>query len=118
MKEPQDSSERRVARRVIRSLLIGAYEQGEGRLRAEDYAGAVYHFEIATEIAPDNPRLFFSLACAQALAGQKGRALQTLRRAIEKGFKDLESITTNRALDSLRKEAVYIEIVNSLKKEP
>lgn len=115
-KEPQDSSQRRVARRVIRSLLVGAYEQGEGRLRAEDYAGAVYQFEIATEIAPNNPRLFFSLACAQALAGQKGRALQTLRRAIEKGFKDLESITTNRALDSLRGEAVYIEIVNSLKK--
>jgi hypothetical protein len=40
-----------------------------------------------------------------------------LRKAIEKGFKDLESITTNRALDSLRGEAVYMEIVNSLKRE-
>lgn len=100
------------------SLASSAYEQAESSLRAADYADAVFNFEVATEIAPDNPLLFFEMACAYALAGQKGRALQALRKAVEKGFSDLESITTNRALDSLRAEAVYMELVKRLQKKP
>ncbi len=117
-RESQNTSQRRVAKRVLNSLLAGNYEQAQGALRAADYAAAAYSFEIATEIAPDNGRLLFDLACAQAQAGDKKRALQSLRKAVEKGFSDLDSILTNRALDNLRGDAVYISLVKGLKKEP
>lgn len=117
-KETQDTSQRRVARRVMRSLLVGAYERAERSLRAENYSDAISNFEFATEVAPENPRLFFELACAHARSGQKGRALQALKKSIEKGFSDLDAILTNRALDSLRGEAAYLALIKGLKREP
>lgn len=117
-KDTQDTSQRRVARRVMRSLVVAAYERADQSLRAENYSVAISNFEFATEVAPENPRLFFELACAHARSGQKSRALQALKKSIEKGFSDLDAILTNRALDSLRKETGYIELIKSLERKP
>jgi tetratricopeptide (TPR) repeat protein len=54
------------------------------------------------EINPSNPSLHYNLACYHALTGQDGPALNALQRAVELGFKSLESIETDPDLENLR----------------
>src|SRR2546423_1461269 len=114
--ENEDSSQRRIARRVLNQLFAQFYETGtlflEGQRR---YDQAVYNLGIAAEIAPKSQQVFYDLARAHALNGEKKKALQALRTAIELGFTDLNTITSDAALNSLRNEASYHEIVEGLK---
>ena len=54
------------------------------------------------EINPSNPSLHYNLACYHALTGQDGPALNALQRAVEFGFKNLESVETDPDLENLR----------------
>ena len=114
--ENEDGSQRRIARRVLNQLFAQFYETGtmllEGQRR---YDQAVYNLGIAAEIAPKSQQVFYDLARAYALNGDKKKALQALRTAIELGFTDLNTITSDAALNSLRNEALYREIVEGLK---
>ena len=115
-RETEDTSQRRVARRVLNQLFAQFYETGTTLLqRQRDYDRAVYNLEIAAEIATKSPQVFFDLARAYALNGEKKKSIQALRTAITLGFTDLEAITTDAALLSLRNEAQYREIVEGLK---
>lgn len=112
---PTDTSERRVARRVLVDLFAQFYEGGNNLLlRQTNYPEAVYDFEIAAEIAPDSAEVHYLLASAYALAGQKKKALSTLKTAVEKGFKDVQRLSDDKAFDSIRKESGYKDIVTTL----
>jgi tetratricopeptide (TPR) repeat protein len=115
-KAEHDSGDRRVARRVIEGLSVGLMEQGRELLQTQNRPGAAaIQFELATEINSDRPGAFFYLAWANALNGEKKKALQALQQAIEKGFSDVAAITDNKAFDSLRKEPQYQQLIQSLK---
>ena len=47
------------------------------------------------------------MARAQALNGQKKKALSTLQAAVEKGFNDADRVEGDRAFEGLRAEADY-----------
>ena len=68
-------------------------------------------------IAPDNPRLLYNLACAYALNRDRRNALDALRRAVAKGFKDAAAIESDKDLDGLRDDPAYKQIVEELKKK-
>ncbi|MDP6959630.1 MAG: HEAT repeat domain-containing protein, partial [Planctomycetota bacterium] len=53
------------------------------------------------------PDTLYNLACLQALSGEKSRALQTLRKAVEAGFIDKGWIEQDGDLQSLREEEAY-----------
>ncbi|HMF55181.1 MAG TPA: hypothetical protein VK619_02365 [Pyrinomonadaceae bacterium] len=115
-RENEDTGQRRVARRVLNALFARFYETGTVLLqRQRSYDEAVYNLEIAAEIAPKSPQVFFDLARAYALNGDKKKAIQALRTAVGLGFTELNAITSDAALDSLRGEASYREIVEGLK---
>ncbi len=112
-----DSEDRRVARRVRGQLLAQLREEASIDIEAKKYAEAVVDLSLAVEISPDSPRLLYALACAQALAGRKGDALDALRRAVEKGFTDADALATDPALESVRREAPFQRLLESLKKK-
>jgi tetratricopeptide (TPR) repeat protein len=112
---PKDTSERRVARRVLFDVFAQFYEGGSNLLlRQTNYPEAIYDFEIAAEIAPDNPEVLYSLASAYSLAGQKKKALSTLKTAVEKGFKSVQRLIDDKAFDPIRNENGYKEILTTL----
>lgn len=114
-KAETDTGERRVARRVLEGMFIGHLEQGRNLLQVQKrYDEAARKFELAGAFAPDRPGAFFYLAQACALHGNKKRALQALKTAIDKGFSDPAAITDNKAFDSLRNEAQYRQLMQSL----
>ena len=117
-KAPEDSSERRVARRVLDGLFIGMIEQGIGLLQTEKkYPESIKRFQIATEINPDRAGAFFYLAWAYAANRDKKKSLQFLNTAVEKGFSDAATITANKAFDFIRNEPEYQQIMARLTKQ-
>lgn len=116
-KAPDDSTQRRVARRVLDSLFIGLVEQGMSLLQTEKNASeSIRRFKLATEVNPDRPGAFFYLAWAYAANRDKKKSLQALNTAVEKGFSDTAMITATKAFDSLRNDPEYQQIMARLRK--
>jgi predicted esterase len=115
----EDSFERRVARRTLHGVFAFYFETAMSIIqRRKDYSLAVFNLEAASEIAENNPSVMYELATAYALNGEKKRALEALRRAIEKGFTDAARISSSEALAPLRKEPEYRKILESIKPKP
>ena len=113
-----DSTQRRVARRVLDGLFIGLIEQGINLLQTEkNYSASIKPLKMATEVNPDRPGPFFYLAWAYAANRDKKKSLQFLNTAVDKGFSDATTITTNKAFDLLRNEPEYQQIMLRLRKQ-
>jgi len=111
----QDTSERRVARRVTEGVYIGLFEQGLNLLQTQKrYVAAANIFQLATELAPERAGAFYYLASAYALSREKKKSLQALKDAVEKGFSDLDALANNKAFDSVRNEPAYQQIIQRL----
>jgi len=115
-KAEADSGERRVARRIINQVMAHFYEAAASlrwqRARPSEVVAAL---EIASEVAPRSPQIFYELAVAHAANSDKKRSLAALRKAFELGFKDKTTLEREPALEPLRGEADYKRLVESLK---
>jgi predicted esterase len=117
-KSTEDSTQRRVARRVLDGLFVGLVEQGISLLQTEkNYSASITHFKLATEVNPDRAGAFFYLAWAYAANGDKKKSLQFLITAVEKGFSDAAMITGNKAFDLIRNDPEYQQIMTRLGKQ-
>ncbi|HYV11455.1 MAG TPA: hypothetical protein VE980_11195, partial [Pyrinomonadaceae bacterium] len=117
-KAPEDSAQRRVARRVLDGLFIGLIEQGISLLQSEkNYSESIKQLKLATEVNPDRAGAFFYLAWAYAASGDKKKSLQFLNKAVEKGFSDRAMITDNKAFDLIRNDPEYQQIIARLKSQ-
>ena len=117
-KASEDSTQRRVARRVLDGLFIGLVEQGIGLLQTEkNYSESIKRLKLATEVNPDRSGAYFYLAWAYAANGDKKKSLQFLNKAVEKGFSDAGMITANKEFDSLRNDPDYQQILARIKKQ-
>ncbi|MGH9900597.1 MAG: TPR end-of-group domain-containing protein, partial [Pyrinomonadaceae bacterium] len=116
----KDTGERRVARRTLNQMFARYYEAAMNLRQRQGKPGLIAaNLEVAAEIAPDNPHILYELACAYSLNGERKKAIAALRRAVEKGFADVAEIIGNKALDPLRGEAGYRELIDGLnKKQP
>ena len=115
-KAEADSGERRVARRVLSLVTAHFYEAAaELRRRRGRAPEVVAALEVASEVAPDSPRLFYELAVAHALNSDRKRALAALRKAFDLGFKDAAALEGEPALEPLRDDAEYKRLVESIK---
>jgi poly(3-hydroxybutyrate) depolymerase len=115
---PDDSTQRRVARRVLDGLFIGLIEQGISLLQTEkNYSESIKRLKLATEVNPDRSGAFFYLAWAYAANRDKKKSLQFLSKAVEKGFSDAAMITANKAFDSIRNDPEYQQIMARLRKQ-
>jgi predicted Zn-dependent protease len=112
-----DSVERRVARRVLQGTYVRAYEQARDLRERKNYTLAALELEVVTAIRPERPLGFYDLAATCALAGDKKRAVENLKRAVEKGFKDAARMEQDRALAGLRQEAGFRRLVEEVKKQ-
>jgi predicted esterase len=114
----EDTGERRVARRVLHQMFARYYE-GALNLResGQNYSLAASTLEVVAEIAADNPNVFYELACTYALNKDRRKAIEALKKAVEKGFNDPARLSSDDALKSIQSEAGYKEILDSLNKK-
>ena len=113
----ESSPERAFARRVLNQFTITLFEQSQTLIQTRKYDLAASNLAIDAELMPDNWRLLYNLACAYALKGDNRRAIETLNKAVQKGFKNAGELENNNQLDKIREEAGFKKIVDELKKQ-
>ena len=111
-----NTSERRVAKRVLQSLVVRIYEEAFALKLRKEYSSIPAKLELLTMINPKDPRVFYDLAGAYARLRNKSKAKMALSRAIELGFSDLARIEQNEDFAILRDDADYQKLIATLKK--
>ena len=112
------NTDRTVARRTLSNLRVMLNEEAAQHRFQKRYADLVATLSLAVEIRPDNPQAFFALARAQSLAGQKREAIESLKKAVEKGFNSPEELRTNPDLEPIRNEKAFTQLIESVSKAP
>ncbi len=78
---------------------------------------AIFVLSIAAEISPDGPWIWYEIAAAHARKGSKKKALENLRKAVEKGWTDLPSLEAEPAFAALRQDKGYRELIAEIVKK-
>lgn len=76
--------------------------------------------EKLAQLEPENPVVFYNLACSYSLTQEFDRAITALHRAIELGYRDFTWLAKDPDLKNLREQPVYEEIkavIRQLKNE-
>ena len=106
--------ERREARRLLALFSITLREQANLHRYQKDYGALLDCWLLVDEVRPDVPQTLYQLAVAYALNGNKKQTLETLKRAIDKGWKDAQEIAHNTAFDLVRREPAYQQLIESI----
>lgn len=116
--ESDDPGTRLSARRLLNTLL-GQTSFYLPRMFTEqgNHDRTVFVLSIAAEISPDSPGIWYEIAAAHARKGSKKKALENLRKAVEKGWADLPSLEAEAAFAALRQEKGYRELVAEIAKK-
>jgi pimeloyl-ACP methyl ester carboxylesterase len=109
----EDSPARRVARRVVGGVSIGAMERVRELMSQKQYAEAARAAEVGVAVRPENANAWYSLAVAQAASGNTKRAIEALEQAAAKGFRNWERADAEPLLVRVRKDARYRRIQES-----
>jgi dienelactone hydrolase len=115
--DKKNLSEQQVARRTLGAFSANSFEGAQGLMFEKNYSAAAASLEIAALVRPESTGILFSLARAYALNGNKKKALEALKNAVEKGLTDAAAIEQNEAFLILRDDAEYKKIVGELKKK-
>jgi tetratricopeptide (TPR) repeat protein len=112
---PDDSDQRRVARRVLMGTFVSMLEQGRGLMAQKSYVDAANNYEVALMAHPDDPGAWYSLAVARSASGNKRSALDALEHAAANGFHDRERMEGEVLLERLRNQPRYRALVAKMK---
>jgi tetratricopeptide (TPR) repeat protein len=75
------------------------------------FDSAIVYLEKAVRLTPKNANTHYQLACSYALNDKKEQAVRYLQLAIDKGFKDYESLITDPDLINLKNFPPFVELV-------
>lgn len=110
----EDTAMGRLMRRTLNQVFAYFFEAGTIE-PGKNHRLAITNLELAAEIKPDGAGVFYYLAGAYALQGEKRKALDALQKAVERGFNDAAQIESNKDMDSLRGERQYKMILENIK---
>ena len=86
----------------------------EGLMADADYTGAIRQLRTGLERHPEDPMIWYNLACASALGGESPASIEALERAIALGFDDRSHIEQDTDLDSIRALPEYEELIRRM----
>jgi tetratricopeptide (TPR) repeat protein len=67
--------------------------------------------QLLVTIRPHDPTAHYNLACRYAILKQRDLALQTLRRAMELGYRDFRFISQDADLETIQKDPRFRELM-------
>ncbi len=103
-----------MALRVLISFSNQAYQEGSDYYREKDYEKAIIFFEISVNADKRNVFSAYNLACTYSLNKQEKQALNALKLAVQRGFKNHTHMKKDTDLDFIRDEKVFKEIMAEL----
>jgi Flp pilus assembly protein TadD len=81
--------------------------QGELLNRKGLHARAVLVDRRLAELLPDDCVVRYNLACSLAMVGQREAAIESLRQALEQGYRDFDYLHADGDLDALRGDPAF-----------
>jgi hypothetical protein len=64
------------------------------------------------ELRPDDPIVFYNLACSYTLVGWIPAALRAMARCLELGYRDFKHLMHDKDLDALRKDQRFEDLLS------
>jgi tetratricopeptide (TPR) repeat protein len=101
--------------RVLTRFWIMLNEEASLALERREYGAAVARLELMAQVRPDNPRIYYHLARAHIQGGRKREAIESLRKAVANGFKDIGALESDADLEPLRGTPEYRKMLEVLK---
>lgn len=110
---PADAGEEALARR---RLADAVYARAAGPvsvrlLRRGDLPPAILVLRLAVALAPDRPTAWYNLSAAQARAGDRVQAIDSLGRAVACGFEDAEWMREDPDLAPLHSDPAFQRLI-------
>jgi len=100
--------ERLSAERILANLRAAtAFYLPQEMLDRRDPTRARALLGVAAEIDPDNPLVYYNLACDAARSGNASRAIADLDRAVARGFRRFELIDEDADFAPIRNDAAF-----------
>jgi tetratricopeptide (TPR) repeat protein len=114
-KSARSADERLGAQRVLNTLAVQTgYYLPQKFTESKDWDRVIFFFTIAAEIDPEEPSVYYGRAAAYARKDDRKKAVADLRRAVEKGWKDLPGLEKDEAFAGIRQDEAYQKLVKSL----
>jgi predicted esterase len=104
---PEDSPERRLARRVRGGIFVESMEHVRDLMAQKQYSEATRTAEVAVAARSENANAWYTLAVAQAGAGYTKRALEALEQAVANGFANWDLAEQEPLLAKARRDPRY-----------
>lgn len=113
------ADERLSAQRVLNTLAVQTgFYLPQQQTANKQWDRVIFFYTVAAEIDPEDASNYYGRAAAYAQKGDRKRAVADLRKAVEKGYKDLPALEKDAAFDSVRQDEGYKEVVRSLRNAP
>ena len=117
--ESSDHAQSMSARRLLNTVLVQtSYYLPQMYTERGEHDRAIFVLSISAEIVPDSAEVWYELAAANARKGSKKKAVENLRKAVEKGWTDLPRLEGEAAFAPLRQDKGYQEVVAEIRKKP
>jgi len=69
------------------------------------------------KLKPDDPIIFYNLACDYSLLNEIDRAIEALKKAISLGYDDFDYLKRDRDLENLRKDKRFKSLISLFKEK-
>jgi tetratricopeptide (TPR) repeat protein len=89
---------------------------GDNYTRRGRFAEGLEVDERLARLEPRNPLVLYNLACSYSLTDQLERGIETLRKAIEFGYRDFNWLRRDPDLKKLRKHPQFAELAKLIRK--
>jgi len=106
------------AKRLLTEIYLKFSRAGSHYLEKGDYQRAILYLELVLSTGYNNWPVHLDLARAYSLEGSKKKAIENLQLAFEKGFNDLKAIENDKALEPLKEEKEYQELLVEWQQKP
>ena len=83
-------------------------------LKEKQYDKALETLKAVQEKHPSNPNLHYNVGCYYSLTGNIDQSLESIKKSVQLGFKNVQAIHTDPDLENLRKEPVFKEWFETL----
>jgi dienelactone hydrolase len=103
--------------RTLGYLSLVCYLQSTGMLQQNNAAGAAYFIELYVLVDPTNSEAHYLMADICASKGDTKGALQSLRKSVENGFKDLERIKSDTNFGNIASLKEFQEILKEIEEK-
>lgn len=94
----------------LKSALAGFNRMTRRLAENRQYEAAVTALEELERLLPSSPTVSYNLACLYARLNQPDKAVQQLKKAIEKGYDDWETVWTDTDLKAIRDTPFFQEL--------